>query len=540
MKNVLEFIERSAERYPDKLAVADENGGITYIQLELMARKIGAWIYKMTGGEHRKPVAVLLDKKPESVAAYMGVLYSGNFYVVLDAEMPDARAESILGTLRPVAIVTDSVHMERAENMVNSGAGSLSDSDAEVNQAGSCNLSDSNAEAKRISILNLDDMDDDISVAVLKDIRRKMIDTDPAYALFTSGSTGVPKGAVVSHANIIAYINWYTETFGIDENTVFGNQTPFYFSMSVSDLYSTLKSGATLYIIPKAYFTFPMKLMEFLATYKINTIYWVPSALQIVANYKMFQYAKLPELKKVLFAGEVMPTRPLNYWIQNLPDAMYANLFGPTETTDICTYYIVDRPFRDDEPLPMGYACDNCDVFVIDSDGCEVSPDVDPETGYSREGELYVRGSFVALGYYGNEEKTRDAFVQNPLNDKYPELVYKTGDLVKYNRYGELVYISRKDYQIKHMGYRIELGEIEAAAGAIDGIRSYACIYDEADDKIVFIYEGRKKDDAELLEAFRRRVPHYMEPGRFVRVTAMPHNANGKIDRKRLKAEYIK
>lgn len=527
MKNVLEFIERSAERYPDKLAVADENGGITYSQLELMARKIGAWIYTMTGGEHRKPVAVLLDKKPESVAAYMGVLYSGNFYVVLDAEMPDARAEAILGTLKPVAIVTDSVHMEQAENMVSS-------------RAGSCSLSGSGIESSYTSILNLDDMDGDVPVAVLKDIRRKMIDTDPAYALFTSGSTGVPKGAVVSHANIIAYINWYTETFGIDENTVFGNQTPFYFSMSVSDLYSTLKSGATLYIIPKAYFTFPMKLMEFLATYKINTIYWVPSALQIVANYKMFQYAKLPELKKVLFAGEVMPTRPLNYWIQNLPDAMYANLFGPTETTDICTYYIVDRPFKDDEPLPMGYACDNCDVFVIDSDGCEVSPDVDPETGYSREGELYVRGSFVALGYYGNEEKTRDAFAQNPLNDKYPELVYKTGDLVKYNRYGELVYISRKDYQIKHMGYRIELGEIEAAAGAIDGIRSYACIYDEADDKIVFIYEGRKKDDAELLEAFRSRVPHYMEPGRFVRVTAMPHNANGKIDRKRLKAEYIK
>ena len=538
MKNVLEFIERSAERYPDKLAVADENGGVTYSQLELMAKKIGAWIHKMTGGEHRKPVAVLLDKKPESVAAYMGVMYSGNFYVVLDAEMPDVRAEAILGTLRPAAIVTDSVHMEQAEKMVRDHV-SAATSSAEANQAGSCKTSDSSAEASHTAIFNLDDLDGDVPVDVLKDIRRKMIDTDPAYALFTSGSTGVPKGAVVSHANIIAYINWYTETFGIDENTVFGNQTPFYFSMSVSDLYSTLKSGATLYIIPKAYFTFPMKLMEFLATYKINTIYWVPSALQIVANYKMFQYAKLPELKKVLFAGEVMPTRPLNYWIQNLPDAMYANLFGPTETTDICTYYIVDRPFKDDEPLPMGYACDNCDVYVIDSDGCEVSLDVDPETGYSREGELYVRGSFVALGYYGNDEKTRDAFVQNPLNDKYPELVYRTGDLVKYNRYGELVYISRKDYQIKHMGYRIELGEIEAAAGAIDGIRSYACIYDEADDKIVFIYEGRKKDDAELLEAFRRRVPHYMEPGRFVRVTAMPHNANGKIDRKRLKAEYI-
>lgn len=534
MKNILEFIENSAAKYPDKLAVADENGGIIYSQMESFSRKIGAWIYAETGAVRNKPIAVLLDKKPESVAAYMGVVYSGNFYVVLDAEMPQSRAQSILGTLRPAAIVTDSDHMELAQSIAEAVRKTAEPQEAvtvsEEGERGCC--------SDEIRVLDLDEMDADADQKVLDKVRSRMIDTDPVYALFTSGSTGVPKGAVVSHANIIAYIDWYTEAFGIDENTVFGNQTPFYFSMSVSDLYSTLKNGATLYIIPKVYFTFPMKLMEFLGRYKINTIYWVPSALQIVANYKMFQYAQLPELKKVLFAGEVMPTRPLNYWRKNLPDAMYANLFGPTETTDICTYYVVDREFADDEPLPMGHACNNCDVFVLDEDGKEVSPEVDPETGFSREGELYARGSFVALGYYGNAEKTKSAFVQNPLNPNYPELVYKTGDLVKYNRYGELVYVCRKDYQIKHMGYRIELGEIEAAAGAIEGIRSYACIYDDAADKIVFIYEGKKKDDAELLGAFKERVPHYMEPNRFVRVTSMPHNANGKIDRKKLKAEY--
>ena len=337
MKNILEFIENSALKYPDKLAVADEEGGLTYGQMERLSRQIGAWIYEKTDGVRNKPVAVLLDKKPGSVAAYMGVVYSGNFYVVLDAEMPASRAESILGTLNPVAVVTDIGHMEKALELYRNGV----DEDGCQGQEGE------NKEVFRI--LNLDELDTSADQSVLDAVRSRAIDTDPVYALFTSGSTGVPKGAVVSHRNVISYTYWYTEAFGIDESTIFGSQTPFYFSMSVSDLYSTLKNGATLYIIPKAYFTFPMKLMEFMNTYRINTIYWVPSALQIVANYKLFQYAQLPELKKVLFAGEVMPTKPLNYWIQNLPDAMYANLFGPTETTDICTWWT--------EYLPMTSRC---------------------------------------------------------------------------------------------------------------------------------------------------------------------------------------
>ena len=261
MKNILEFIENSALKYPDKLAVADEEGGLTYGQMERLSRQIGAWIYEKTDGVRNKPVAVLLDKKPGSVAAYMGVVYSGNFYVVLDAEMPASRAESILGTLNPVAVVTDIGHMEKALELYRNGV----DEDGCQGQEGE------NKEVFRI--LNLDELDTGADQSVLDAVRSRAIDTDPVYALFTSGSTGVPKGAVVSHRNVISYTYWYTEAFGIDESTIFGSQTPFYFSMSVSDLYSTLKNGATLYIIPKAYFTFPMKLMEFMNTYRINTIY---------------------------------------------------------------------------------------------------------------------------------------------------------------------------------------------------------------------------------------------------------------------------
>ena len=225
-----------------------------------------------------------------------------------------------------------------------------------------------------------------------------------------------------------------------------------------------------------------------------------------------------------------MPVKPLNYWRERLPNALFANLFGPTETTDICTYYIVDRKFSGGETLPIGRACDNCDVFVVKEDG--TAADV------GEEGELYARGSFLAMGYYNNPEKTAAAFVQNPLNTAYPETVYKTGDLVKLNENGELIYISRKDFQIKHMGYRIELGEIEAAAYAAEGLSSAAVIYDKQEDKIILVYTGRQKDVSEIMNALKSRLPDYMLPQKIIRIKAMPINANGKTDRKWLTANY--
>ena len=365
---------------------------------------------------------------------------------------------------------------------------------------------------------------------VLLEIRNNAVDTDPAYVLFTSGSTGVPKGAVVNHRSVLAYIKWYADTFKINENTVFGSQTPFYFSMSVSDVFSTVYAGAELHIIPKTLFSFPLNLIKFMNERRVNTIYWVPSALSIVANLKVLDYIMPEYLEKVLFAGEVMPVKPLNYWRERLPNALFANLFGPTETTDICTYYIVDRKFSDGETLPIGRACDNCDVFAVKEDGTAAN--------IGEEGELYARGSFLAMGYYNNPEKTAAAFVQNPLNTAYPETVYKTGDLVKLNESGELIYISRKDFQIKHMGYRIELGEIEAAAYAAEGLSSAAVIYDKAEDKIILIYTGRQKDAAEIMNALKSRLPDYMLPQKIIRIKAMPINANGKTDRKWLTANY--
>jgi acyl-coenzyme A synthetase/AMP-(fatty) acid ligase len=340
----------------------------------------------------------------------------------------------------------------------------------------------------------------------------------------------MPKGAVLSHRNVLAYSKWAVDTFGIDSDTVFGNQTPFYFSMSVTDIYSTLRAGATLVIIPKSHFTFPINLIKFLNEYHINTIYWVPSAMAIVSSFKLFEYVKPEYLRTVLFAGEVMPTKHLNYWRNNLgKDLVYANLFGPTETTDICTYYVVDRDFADDESLPIGKHCDNCNVFILNEKG-ELA-------GKGEEGELYARGSFLSAGYYNNPEKTAEAFVQNPLNKAYPETVYKTGDLVKEGERGEILYICRKDYQIKHMGYRIELGEIETAVSAVEGIQECACVYDEKNDKIVLFYTAKRLKQDKLAEELAKKLNAYLMPNVYNKLPVMPHNQNGKIDRKYLKSQ---
>lgn len=500
MKNsVLPWLDETAKRLPNKLALQDISGNITYQEYRSKSLAIAYKIVELNKGEMKKPVVVYLEKGKEVLVSFMGVAYSGCFYSPIDTEMPPSRVNKILEVLKPEIVITTNKLKTNFEKFNFYGSYIIYEETI-------CSEEDETA---------------------VKPYTEKIVDTDLLYVLFTSGSTGVPKGVSICHRSVIDYIDWVTETFNITQKDTFGNQAPFYFDNSILDIYSCMKMGATLNIIPKKLFFQPVPLLEYIKYNKINTIFWVPSALIVVSKLKAFRNVDLSDtLKRVLFCGEVMPNKQLNIWRKFLPNVTYANLYGPTEITDACTYYIVDREFSDDEPLPIGIPMSNTDILVLNDEDKLVTDD--------EVGELCVRGTSLAMGYYNNPEKTRSAFVQNPLNKAVPEIIYRTGDLVRYNEYREIIYISRKDFQIKHLGHRIEHGEIETAISSLEEVTLNCCLYDEKNQRIVLFVDAQVDRDY-IKERIEKLVPEYMIPGKVIYLENMPINANGKIDRIKLK-----
>lgn len=495
---ITDYVRISAELYADRIAYSDENRNLDYRHFKNEVYAVSQAIIKHD--LFKKPIAVYLDKSVECIVSFLGVACSGNFYTPLDTEMPAERINKIVTTLEPSAFITDRNHLEDCRKIAGNG----------------------------IVIVYEEALVSDVEEQAVENIMTRICDTDILYILFTSGSTGNPKGVIISHKALLDFTEWGIRRLDINENYVFGNQTPFYFSMSVFDIYVTLRAGATMHIIPHRLFTLPGELMQYMDNCSVNTIFWVPSALTMVSALHALASPHLNTLRNVFFGGEVMPMKQLIRWREEYPDVRYVNFYGPTETTDTCTIYEVNREFEKTEILPIGYACNNKDVFLLD--------DVDQKITDDKIGELCVRGTGIAYGYYGDPEKTAENFVQNSLNTKYPEKIYRTGDLAKINEYGEFVYVGRKDNQIKHMGHRIELGEIEAVVEALDEIHSVCCMYDSKRQKIVMFYEGEIESDV-LIEKLTNKLPAYMLPNKKIKLSNMPKNLNGKIDRQHLKNE---
>lgn len=492
-RSVIEYLEKTAGSFPGKVAVRDFESSITFSELWDTARMVSNAIAD-EGIAKNSPIGVFIPKGCKMVESFAGINMCGCFYVPLDTKSPDSRVSSILTTLEAGCVITDKAHEAQLVHFFKGKILVIEEIAAKGKSAGG-------------------DRNDS-----------EQIDTDPVYSIFTSGSTGTPKGVVISHRGVVDYIDWAVSTFKITSDTVIGNQAPFYFDNSTLDIYLMYATGATLDIIPESCFAFPARLIDYLNEHRITFVFWVPFVLVNVANMDILATKKPEYLKDVFFAGEVMPNKHLNYWRKHLPNCRYANLYGPTEITVDCTYYVVDRDFSDDEPLPIGFPCRNSDVLIL------VNRKRPAKQG--EQGELCVRGSSLALGYYNNPEKTAGAFIQNPLHSHYPENIYCTGDMVFENERGEIMYVGRIDAQIKHNGYRIELGEIETAIIGTDMVDNCCVVYDFANKKIVLFYQNAVDlNMADFRRALATKIPRYMFPTEYHREDVLKQNNSGKIDR---------
>lgn len=498
--DALEYLKQTLVTHPNDIAVIDPHIQLSFQQLARAIQKLSQRL-KVS----RQPIAVLLPKSSLCLASLLACTYSNNFYVPLDTETPAPRLKAILDNLEPAAIFTQQPWADKLHSL---------------------------GFPENRTLLIEENWHQSLPQLEPFDLPANRIDTDPAYIIYTSGSTGTPKGVVISHRSIIDYIEWARATFPLQKPQRIASQAPFYFDNSVLDIYLCLSTASTLYIPPAELFAFPIRILEYLQKHQITFLFWVPFILTQIANSGALEHSLPQSLEQVLFAGEVMPTRTLRLWQQTLPNVLFANLYGPTEITVDCTFYIANQILEDSMSLPIGFPCRNTDILVLNEENLPVSG--------QEVGELCVRGSSLALGYWNSPEKTAAAFVQNPLNPHYPERIYRTGDLVYSNQHGELIFVGRADSQIKHLGYRIELGEIETALLSLPEIQHGCVLYHVERKEITAFFESATSLSArELRQKLLALLPKYMVPVQYHQLTQLPRNPNGKIDRLQLRKQFF-
>ncbi|MBQ7669388.1 MAG: AMP-binding protein [Clostridia bacterium] len=495
VESVIEYLQNCAESFPSKTAVGYRDRSVTFDELNETAKQYGASIKKALDGKTGAPVGVLCTRDILPVIEFFGVLYSGNFYVPLDPDAPAEKLESIVSDCGMSVIA---------------GSSELSNIPEKIGFSGKYITPDCLTDEK---------------CSVPENAGKR----SPLYMVYTSGSTGKPKGVLKSHGAEISFIEAYCEEFDFTKDDIIGNQTPFFFDAAAKDIYLMVKMGITLEIIPSEYFPLPPELINYLNLKKITFASWVPTVLSIVSQLNPFSVIKPQTLKNVFFVGEVMPMKHLNTWRKELPDIRYVNLYGQSELCGICSYYEVKGEFPDDATLPMGKPLKNCEIYLV-SDG-EVVKEAE------KIGELYIVSDALATEYYNDPEKTANCFIEKDFGNGTVRC-FKTGDLAKYDKEGDLVFASRSDFQIKHMGHRIELGEIEAVAGALPEVARCCCLYDAERKKIKLFCElsdGCEIKDVEIRSILKAKLSSYMVPGKVIVMDKLPLNPNGKIDRQKLK-----
>ena len=499
--HLLDYFEETVSRKPDSIAVVHNDQSIKFNELKIKAEEFGSYLLRLTDNCVHNPIAVFLPKEINTVIADLGIMYSSNPFMNLDVKTPKERIMNIFELVKPAAAVSSKKYSKM--------------------------LTDVEVPVVLIDELNWDGMEADTNKLLHR--REQLIDTDPFCLINTSGSTGTPKGVVLNHRSFFDFMAVSNERFGFDGSEILGSLSPVVFDIYDFELCMLMVNGSQLVLLDAMLAAFPARLLEKMADTNVNFIFWVPSIMVNIANMGLLDKIALPDLKLVWFAGEVFPTKQFLVWYDKLPNTTFANLYGPIEITLDCTYYVVEERPAESEPLPIGIPYRNTDILLLNEDN--------KKCAVGEEGELCVRGTSLAMGYYNNPEKTATAFTQNPLNTAYPEIIYRTGDMAYMREDGNIMFKGRKDSLIKHMGYRIELGEIEHVIENDLKLVKYCCaVYQYAKKEIVLYYQN----DEELTEkdfrtALSKSFPSYMIPTVYVKMNELPRNTNGKIDRLLLK-----
>lgn len=518
------LLTNSAARRPEKEAVRFEDRGVSYLQLDRTTNQVARTL-RDAGVKRGDRVGIYLNKSTASVFSVFGILKAGAAYVPLDPNAPARRLAYILRDCGVKVVLTSTSKVSDLAEFLEH-------------------------EVPLRKIVLLDELKFDDTVDIPEQLHlvdwgevracsdeplapTGAIDTDLAYILYTSGSTGEPKGVMVSHRTIFTFINWCCKTFGMNEADRVTSHAPLHFDLSTFDIFVTIKAGGTVVLVPDKLSIFPSKFAQLLQDEGITVTYLVPSVLSMMVNYGNLDGYNFDSLRAVLFAGEVFPIRFLRKLVKKIPHPQYFNLYGPTET-NACTYYKVRASDLEPDriqPVPIGVSCENMEVFAVND-----QQELVTEPG--EVGELWVRGSGVALGYWGDPIKTSKHFVQNPFQEDFEEVVYRTGDIVELDEDGDnWNFKGRRDHMVKSRGYRIELGEIEAALYAHSKVAEAAAVAipDELLGNRIKAFvvpaETNELTSGQLADHCQNYLPHYMVPDRFEIRSALPKTSSGKIDR---------
>ena len=510
-------LSATAEDHPERVAVVDGDRRLTYAELDVRSNQI-ARVLGDAGVGAGSRVGLYLDKSADAVTAVHGILKSGAAYVPLDPQSPEARVALILNDCSVSCVVSS---MSKAPSVVELAAAMVSPPTVLV-------IDGDHSDPEFPSGPQRLFMKDAIDAAAMDGTSAQVCADDLAYILYTSGSTGNPKGVMLSHGNALAFVDWSRRTFGVGPDDRLSSHAPFHFDLSIFDLFVASTSGAGVVLVPAGTSVLPVQVRRFMQDEAITVWYSVPSVLSMLAIRGALSPGDLPDLRLVVFAGEVFPTKYLRNLMGMLPGARFVNLYGPTET-NVCTWFDVPTLDRnDDEPIPIGRPIDGVDAFAID-DGHRV------EVG--GRGELYVKGPTVAQGYWNDPDRTARGFVGDPRPGAHGRC-YRTGDLVEPLSDGNFRFLGRIDSQVKSRGYRIELGEVEAALISHQDVLECAVV--AVPDEVVtnrlkaFVVTKAAVSATELARYCGKRIPHYMVPESIHPVDLLPRTSTGKIDRQQL------